>query len=66
MIGRIVDMGGEQEHAKIGQGMGCKDPCCSGHINTLTTIAPESLNTVHRDGWEEIELTVDSGRVKRS
>ena len=27
----------------------------------LTTIQPESLNVVSHDGWEEIELTVDSG-----
>ena len=30
-------------------------------LNMLTTIQPESLNVVSHDGWEEIELTVDSG-----
>ena len=30
-------------------------------LNTLMTIRPEGLNVVSSDGWEEIELTVDSG-----
>ena len=30
-------------------------------LNMLATIQPESLNVVSHDGWEELELTVDSG-----
>ena len=36
-------------------------PKSSEWLNMLTTIQPESLNVVSHDGWEEIELTVDSG-----
>ena len=39
----------------------CQDGCCKQEINVLTTINPETLNSVTQDGWEEIELTVDSG-----
>ena len=30
-------------------------------LNALMTIVPDSLNSVTNDGWEEIEMTVDSG-----
>ena len=32
-----------------------------GELNALMTIIPDSLNWVASDGWEEIEMTVDSG-----
>ena len=31
------------------------------HVNLLQTMNPEYLNAVVKDGWEEVELTVDSG-----
>ena len=30
-------------------------------LNALLTIAPEIINSIGEDGWEEIELAVDSG-----
>ena len=33
----------------------------TGELNALMTIIPDSLNSVSSDGWEEIEMTVDSG-----
>ena len=36
-------------------------PQPAGMLNMLTTIQPDSLNVMSADGWEEIELTVDSG-----
>ena len=30
-------------------------------LNALMTILPDSLNSVTNDGWEEMEMTVDSG-----
>ena len=32
-----------------------------GKLSALMTIIPDSLNSVSSDGWEEIEMTVDSG-----
>ena len=30
-------------------------------LNALMTIVPDSLNSVTNDGWEGVEMTVDSG-----
>ena len=30
-------------------------------LNALMTIVPDNLNSVTNDGWEEVEMTVDSG-----
>ena len=35
-----------------------------GQLNALTTIFPEGINSITEDGWEEIEMTVDSGASK--
>ena len=37
------------------------EPPVTGMLNMLTTIRPEGLNVMNSGGWEEIELTVDSG-----
>ena len=41
----------------------CKDACCKegGRLNSLETILPSSLNAIRADGWEEVEMAVDSG-----
>ena len=55
---------------KIGcRDTGCQDTRCqaksSSHkalgINMLQTLQPAALNTIRSDGWEEVEMTVDSG-----
>ena len=35
-----------------------------GHINTLQTWVPEDLNAVTEDGWEKVEVAVDSGATE--
>ena len=42
---------------------GCSDSCCrpAGRLNILETMMPASLNAVRSDGWEEVEMAVDSG-----
>ena len=30
-------------------------------MNSLETILPSSLNAIRADGWEEVEMAVDSG-----
>ena len=32
-----------------------------GQVRTLITIAPASINSVQANGWEEVDLVVDSG-----
>ena len=41
-------------------GDACSDNCCH-QLNMLQTLRPASLNSIGEDGWEEIEMAVDSG-----
>ena len=38
----------------------CQDACC-GRLSILETSRPASLNAIKADGWEEVEMAVDSG-----
>ena len=54
---------GERKKQFAHQKMGCTEKCChsAGQINILETMMPASLNAVRSDGWESIEMAVDSG-----
>ena len=41
-------------------GATCSDNCCQ-QLNMLQTSRPVALNSIGEDGWEEIEMVVDSG-----
>ena len=38
----------------------CSDNCCQ-QLNMLQTLRPVALSSIGEDGWEEIEMAVDSG-----
>ena len=41
-------------------GATCSDNCCQ-QLNMLQALRPAVLNSIGEDGWEEIEMAVDSG-----
>ena len=57
---RKVRQGQRKQEIKL-QKKNCKTSCCTGALNSLQTLLPHGLNTIRDDGWEEVEMAVDSG-----
>ena len=63
MAAKRKERQGEKKKQFAAKKTGCMDACCRsiGQINILETMMPASLNAVRSDGWEFIEMAVDSG-----
>ena len=63
MAAKRKERQGERNKQLAAKKKGCSDGCCrpAGQLKILETMMPASLNAVRADGWEEVEMAVDSG-----